>query len=164
MEFLSSEAYDFFVYQDIKIPYSLTQVLKVKNNTICAKYLLMTKLGTGPLIWELEGYHWKPFYFSQANTLLRKKKMELMLKRLEKKECPLDSVTLCEDSFLLELKSNKRGYKEISRKIDQNPWFLGIQWPRNPKLKNCYKPEASKVTNIAPSSYRCWGNICVIIS
>ena len=53
--------------------------------------------------------------------------MELMLKRLEKKECPLDSVTLCEDSFLLELKSNKRGYKEISRKIDQNPWFLGIQ-------------------------------------
>ena len=57
MEFLSSEAYDFFVYQDIKIPYSLTQVLKVKNNTICAKYLLMTKLGTGPLIWELEGYH-----------------------------------------------------------------------------------------------------------
>ena len=57
MEFLSSEAYDFFVYQDIKIPYSLTQVLKVKNNTVCAKYLLMTKLGTGPLIWELEGYH-----------------------------------------------------------------------------------------------------------
>ena len=56
MEFLSREAYDFCVYQDSKMPYSLTQVLKVKN-TLCAKYLLMTKLGAGPLIWELEGYH-----------------------------------------------------------------------------------------------------------
>lgn len=57
MEFLSREAYDFYVYQDSKMPYSLTQVLKVKNNTVCAKYLLMTKLGAGPLVWELEGYH-----------------------------------------------------------------------------------------------------------
>lgn len=56
-----------------------------------------------------------------------KKKNGLMLKRLEEKEYPLDSGTLCEDSFLLELQSNKRGYKEISRKIDQNPLFLGIQ-------------------------------------
>ena len=64
MEFLSREAYDFYVYQDSKMPYSLTQVLKVKNNTVCAKYLLMTKLGAGPLVWELEGYHWKPSYFS----------------------------------------------------------------------------------------------------
>ena len=69
----------------------------------------------------------KTILFLTSKHSSKEKKNGLMLKRLEKKECPLDSVTLCEDSFLLELKSNKRGYKEISRKIDQNPWFLGIQ-------------------------------------
>lgn len=60
----------------------------------------------------------KTILFLISKHSSKEKKKWINVEKTEDKKYSLDSVTLCEESFLLVLKSNKRGYKETSRKID----------------------------------------------